>query len=599
MNSLKINSCNNNIMFRGTKNIHKSAKVIRDITKNNVYAPLAGLGVCAGLGIVLQPGNNPIKLREQAIKYNKKIPDWQKDLLDRIQEMQDNIKTKQDAGEEINSEGLKLPPTPLSKKIEDGRIPDFSEREMDKDIQNELENIDYTPVKMADFKIEAATIKNKQLKKIAETICRKEDLNKSMLHYLRDVDAGLANITDTKILKHLKSELKRLADIDYDTVNYSNPKTGQLEYFFSLSSVGELVDVYNAITGKYSRYKAADISSGNVFQEKSRPAAYIKKFRLYAPQKLEEFLKSLNGEIDKKYLLVADFESSVKTEPLEQILNEKELLDYIYEKYYVSQIPDAQAKKFCKEINRAYGVRVLISNKTRDIRKALSIIKKELGDWTKVSDGKAVLPRILDLSPCDSRYLDGSSAYSNIWGNIHYKGAEINTHNIIRHEIMHINEHSIFAQYSSDPEVVKLIRSIISSKKIITDGKEKEVLDWENCKYREEFLKAGIESDHIGYAYTNKNEFLAVASEGDLSQYSPEFREILIKIGMPEYVFDLPVHDADVKENVAIVQKVLKKHPKAKYDKLVEYVEEVKFQKLSPRERLLSAVFGKIWKEKS
>ena len=111
-----------------------------------------------------------------------------------------------------------------------------------------------------------------------------------------------------------------------------------------------------------------------------------------------------------------------------------------------------------------------------------------------------------------------------------------------------------------------------------------------------EFLKAGINPKHIEYAYTNKSEFLAVAAEGDLSQYSPEFKEVLIKIGMPEYVFNLPIHDADVDNSAYIAQKILKKHPKTNYDKLVMYIEKEREKGLSPKDRLLNAIFGKYHK---
>ena len=238
---------------------------------------------------------------------------------------------------------------------------------------------------------------------------------------------------------------------------------------------------------------------------------------------------------------------------------------------------------------------VLLSDNTRDINQTLTIIRDELEAWTKVSGGKAKLPRIIDLNVCDPSYNE-SSAYTDIRGNIHYKGAKIHKPNILRHEIMHLNEPSIFGRYSADTELAKLIRSIIASKKVMIDGEEKEVLDWKNCKYREEFLKAGIGTEHIEYAYTNRNEFLAVAAEGDLSRYSPEFKEVLMRIGMPEFVFNLPLDDITVEINASRVEKIIEKHPKANYERLVKYVEAKKAQELSPRERLLNAVFGKkIW----
>ena len=568
--------------------------IVKNTAKKDAFIPAIALGSFAGVGMISQQGINLKKIKEQAIRYNEKEPEssgWQNDLVDRIMAMQERIKAKEESGEELSDEDYKLPPSPLSLKMEEGCLPDFSEIDLDEDLYDDLNNINCTPVKMAGFKKEAAIINNRQLKKIAETICRKDELKVSLLNYLRDVDASLSNITDSKVSKHLISELNRLSEIDYDTEHYDKPETGEFDYFFSLSKVGEIADVYNTITGKYSRYKAAEITSGNVYWDKTRTAAYAKTFKKYAPKEYELFIKALK-EDSNRYVASADFESSTRTEALEEISNNKEMLDYIYEKYYVSKIPDAQTKKLCKVINRKYGVRVLLSNKTRNINKALSIIKQEFGDWTEVSGGKARLPRILDLNICDVRY-ENARAYSDIWGNIHYNGAKIYTNKIIRHEIMHLNEPTMFTKYTSDPELAKLIRSIIPSKKIKVNGKEKEILDWDNCKYRKEFLKAGINPKHIEYAYTNRNEFLAVAAEGDMSQYSPEFKEVLIKIGMPEYVFNLPIHDADVDNGAYIAEMVLEKHPKTNYDKLVKYIEKEREKGLSPRDRLLNAIFGK------
>lgn len=140
---------------------------------------------------------------------------------------------------------------------------------------------------------------------------------------------------------------------------------------------------------------------------------------------------------------------------------------------------------------------------------------------------------------------------------------------------MHLNEpFRFFSRFSSDPELVKLVRSIMPSKKIKINGREDEILDFDNCKYREEFLKAGVDPEHIEYAYTNKSEFLSVAAEGDLSRYSPEFKQVLIKMGMPEYVFDLPIDDFNIETNIDVVEKILKKHPQASYDEIVKYIEE-------------------------
>ena len=577
MDSLKINSYNNNIMFKSIKN----TKVIK-------AAALTGI---TGTGILLQQSINPVQTK----KYSKKskTPDWQKELVDRIMKMQKKLEEKEAAGESMDSD--EIHDMLMSESVKAVKVPDLRSNEINEDMYDEFFNGNNTPIKMTDFKKEASIIKNKQLKTIAETICRKNQLNKGTMNFIRDIDAGLENITDSKILKPLKTELKRLAEINYDTKHCDKPVTGEWEFFSSLMRAAELVDVYNTMTGKYSRYKAVnDVSDDHVFYERTRPAAYIKYIRENYPDRTEPFIKALYQE-GQKHHLITDFENVQKTEALELLSIKKEMLDYMYEKYYINNITDKQAQELCREINNTYGVKVILSNKTSNIEKALNVIKKELEAWTEASGGKARLPRILDLNTIDADY-SHASAYADIRGNLHYCGANINSYKTIRHEIMHLNEPTMFAMLAANAEQAQLIRSIIAVKKIKTDGRTKEILDWDNCKYREEFLKAGIEPDDIEYAYTNMKEFLSVASEGDLSQYSPQFRDVLIKMGMPEFVFDLPVDSARTKANVEIVKNIIKRHPKTKYDKLVKYYEEERFQELSPRDKLLSAIFGKKFK---
>ena len=69
------------------------------------------------------------------------------------------------------------------------------------------------------------------------------------------------------------------------------------------------------------------------------------------------------------------------------------------------------------------------------------------------------------------------------------------------------------------------------SKKImpaLSDG----TVDIKNCKYVEEFIRAGIPQDKILYAYTNASEFIAVAMTGDtaaasgLDNFSNAFTEV-------------------------------------------------------------------------
>ena len=61
----------------------------------------------------------------------------------------------------------------------------------------------------------------------------------------------------------------------------------------------------------------------------------------------------------------------------------------------------------------------------------------------------------------------------------------------------------------------------------------------QSCNYAEELKNAGLSDFYINYAGTDKREFIAVAAQGDMSKYSAEFKETLINLGMPEWLFNV------------------------------------------------------------
>ena len=526
----------------------------------------------------------PAKIREEGNRYNEKEePKWtsREEIMRRFTEMEAEYEAKI-AAENGETE---TPKVPTWEEMQERRLPDFSDNEEIYDkLLEDIGKVDYSTIDISDFEQSASIIKNKQLKKVAETICKNEQLSKSLLSYIRDIDAGLENIKDNRLVKYLRDELKKLSSADYEPNRYEEGIFDEGDFFRTLENIGEIVDVYNTLNGNYTRFQSVELLGSDLFSETSRPAGIMKRNRMFA------FMMSLEGNV--KSPKTTEFENMAKTEALEQLSNKTEMLDYMYEKFYVSKIEDPKVRKLCRDINKTYGTRVLLSVNTRDIKRALKVVHKELENWTKVSEGKARLPRILDLNSFDEAY-QSSAAYTNIRGNIHHNGAKIYNPRIIRHEIMHLNESSTSARYARDVKHAQLIRSIIPTKTIKQGNTEKEVLDWDNCKYREEFLKAGVDPEHISYAYTNRNEFLSVAAEGDLSQYSHEFKEILKKMGMPEYVFNLPTDDIIIEVNVDRARDVIKEHPDASYDELVRYFQEKKEMQQRRADALFDKLFGK------
>ena len=173
------------------------------------------------------------------------------------------------------------------------------------------------------------------------------------------------------------------------------------------------------------------------------------------------------------------------------------------------------------------------------------------------------MPPVLDFSKCKKRWYDDKNGsygsaigYSELGTNkaISVSGMHLDMlQDVIRHEMTHSNTdltvlQSAYNKYNLD--------KFMPQKTITTvDGTIKQIPDFDNCKYKEEFLKAGIPPYHISYAYKDIYEFTAVASEGDMSKYSPEFKQLLKDFGMPEWQFKM---DCVQPENIRRAQNLAK-----------------------------------------
>lgn len=83
------------------------------------------------------------------------------------------------------------------------------------------------------------------------------------------------------------------------------------------------------------------------------------------------------------------------------------------------------------------------------------------------------------------------------------------------------------------------------------------LLPKENAVFKQ-FSKAGIKEYHIPYAYTNADEFIAVASEGKISEYNKQFKMLLRAFGMPKWAFRLQENPIKVKEELKTLKKLNK-----------------------------------------
>lgn len=194
----------------------------------------------------------------------------------------------------------------------------------------------------------------------------------------------------------------------------------------------------------------------------------------------------------------------------------------MYETKYLYRLSPA-AREIAAKIDKDFGIKVFMSD--TDNPESLQMVYNEMLAWKKAGKQDAKFPKVLDFTRIDSTYFNRVAAYQS--GTVSKIGFKSSSKKYIsyalRHEMMHENDlyRSEYGTYDG-----------IDSEYIIN-----------NKKYYDE-IKKGLEANkvsagHTNYAYTNRKEFLAVASEGDYSVYSDEFKDVLVKLGMPKWVLKM------------------------------------------------------------
>lgn len=355
------------------------------------------------------------------------------------------------------------------------------------------------------------------------------------------INHKMIGISDSKILDYLVKK------------NLPNAELSQLE------EVNEVLDVHHTFNNKYS-YIGKWLKRGEWIKSPANQEyyQYIKQNPNAFPGGKRELLSQFNGSTE-----ACDFMDASRTDRLKTFCKEKpnhEFSNYFYNEYYLkSDLVRGNLKEKCSEINKKFGVKIFLSNNHPQNEFILNYIEKELAELEKASDGQAKKPDILDLSTIKKRYIDDKAAYGNGKSGGFCNENEIgvpgsafsNVTYALRHELTHLND---LKQGFHIPEKYDL-NEIMPRKEILDNDLDIiSVPDIERCKYKQEFYNAGISREHVPYAYNNSEEFIAVASEGDMSKYSPEFKQVLIDFGMPKWMFKMRPKDEIIKE--AIVETI-------------------------------------------
>lgn len=224
------------------------------------------------------------------------------------------------------------------------------------------------------------------------------------------------------------------------------------------------------------------------------------------------------------------FYEAVRLEPLKQFIGmysktEPEMANYLYDKYFLTKMADCELKCKCTEINKEFGTKVFV-----DIYTDASMLNKiyaELTNWRIASEGKARIPYVFDMSRIKQKFVDKEDIVTTAFcrrkdNSINMPAKRLDDEDAIlsiRHEMTHLNDSKFCGE------------GIINGINIDEIIKEQ--------KYKSELEAGGISGHSLKYAYKDKDEFIAVASTGDYREYSDDFKQILIKLGMPEWAFKL------------------------------------------------------------
>lgn len=225
--------------------------------------------------------------------------------------------------------------------------------------------------------------------------------------------------------------------------------------------------------------------------------------------------------------LLKDFEEDMRIGSLVDYCKcnpNSEMGTKLYNKYLEDLDISPEFKQRISDINTKYNTKTFLS-KSQISEGTIKFIETELAEWDRAGGDQVKYPPVLEMLKAKDSYYNrccgifGSVAgFSEVVsGAISINGnGYMNLALTLRHEMTHTNDLTRQGFEEADFDDIK-------SKK----------------KYILEFLKVGIDPDSVAYAYTNPAEFIAVASQGDMSKYSPEFKEVLVSLGMPRWMFDM------------------------------------------------------------
>ena len=455
--------------------------------------------------------------------------------------------------------------------------------------------------KITDLRLSSLEIPDKALKSLIKRNITKINDPQNRLEFLEQMQKylpDLSEVQDKYILGKIHGETAEIVErLNIDGSNVTSRDYKKLETYIDIDKEfrGEKTYSYGNASQYLSYMEKEYPDEAKVFKD------LAEKYETMSADEFENYFQTQVGtNSDITPLHIANYVKDKKIETLKNFMRENYYqegnLNYtrretahirqLYEDKYLSTLP-AETRECCQKIYDSFGVKIFVADENDT--NSLNYIYNELLEWQKAGKGKATLPPILDLSVIKQGYIDkvfrSGGYHENPSHNISINAEYLDSiKHAIRHEIAHANDSKIkqksgiITVYNKDgtEEEINIDEIIVHKTEqakdadgnllfnpdgtpVMVKAKAEDgtfVPDFDKCKYVDEFRNAGLSDYLIEYAYTDKAEFLAVAAEGDYSKYSKEFKELLVKLGLPDWMFKMKnKNNVDSQENLYFNEK--------------------------------------------
>lgn len=268
-----------------------------------------------------------------------------------------------------------------------------------------------------------------------------------------------------------------------------------------LLQANELLDTVNVAGGKYSNlFKGNRLVNSDVRKAANQLKRQHKILEGINPEYAKEFIRELDSTDFQKYSRLSGVKSYIEANP-----KDKEMANYLWEKYFLSTL-DSETAKQLRKIDNDFGVKVFFEGNVSEAK--LYWLNEEFAMQKSLSGGTAEFPTIYDVTKYDPNFAESASEayFIRAKNKIAVRGVR-QIERTTRHEQLHANDKSL-----DTGSVMKFTK-----------------------EEKTELNNAGVDMRDILYGETNIMEARAVFVSANMDKISAGFKNKMISNGVPEY----------------------------------------------------------------